>query len=77
MGRTEEARIEEVTDQLESLSDDASPSKIGKWVAEMGRALDEDASDEMADLFESDMVHDLEGSEPTTENVEGEQGLEI
>lgn len=53
--RVEDDRIEEVADRLEGLDDDASPTAVREAVREVGKALDEDASDEMEEMFESDL----------------------
>lgn len=52
--RTEDDRIDEVAERLESMDEDASPSVIRERMREVGKALDEDASDEFEEMFEAD-----------------------
>lgn len=54
-GRTEDDRIDEMADQLETMGEPESPSEMRRMVREMGKAMDEDASEEMEDMFEADM----------------------
>lgn len=61
--RKEEARISEMADRLESMDEPDSSVEMRKMVREMGSALDEDAADEMEELFESDVAEpDEQGS---------------
>jgi putative FmdB family regulatory protein len=53
--RTEDARIDEVADRMESMGDPESPSEMREAMREMGKALDDDVSDEMEELFEADL----------------------
>ena len=53
--RSEDDRIDAIADELEATSDIDSPSKLRSMVREMGKAMDEDFSDEMEEMFESDM----------------------
>jgi len=53
--RAEDARIDEIADQLEGSADGESPNEMRQIVREMGKAMDEDLSDEMEAMFESDM----------------------
>ena len=46
--------MDEVADRLESMGDDASPSAVREQMREVGRALDEDSSDEFEEMFEAD-----------------------
>ena len=52
--RTEDDRLDEVSDRLETMGDDASPSAIREQMREVGKALDEDSSDEFEEMFEAD-----------------------
>lgn len=52
--RVEDDRIEEVADRLEGFDESASPSVVREAMREVGKALDDDASDEMEAMFESD-----------------------
>ena len=52
--RTEDDRMDEIADRLEGMGGDASPSAIRETMREVGKALDDDASDEMEEMFETD-----------------------
>lgn len=65
VGRSEDARVEEAADRLEQMDDEADPIGVLQQVREMGKALDEDVSDELEDLFETDMSSDNEGGNPS------------
>ena len=52
--RTEDNRMDEVADRLDGMDDSTSPTVIRETMREVGRALDDDASDEMEEMFESD-----------------------
>lgn len=54
-GRSEDDRLSEVSDRLESMSDPDSGQATRELVREMGKALDEDFSDEAEEMFEEDM----------------------
>jgi len=54
-GRSEDDRVEELADRLESTGEPDSPSEMRDMVREMGKAMDEDMSDEMEEMFEADM----------------------
>lgn len=54
-GRDEDARIDEMADKLEIMGEPQSPAEMRQIVREMGKAMDEDLSDEMEEMFESDM----------------------
>ena len=58
--RSEDDRIDAIADELESVGDEESPGKMRGMVREMGKAMDEDFSDEMEEMFESDMEGNLE-----------------
>lgn len=53
--RSEDARIDEVADRMESMSEPDSPTEMREAMREMGKALDDDVSDEMEELFEADL----------------------
>lgn len=59
-GRNEDQRIDELADQLETMGEPDSPARMREMMKEMGKALDEDASDEMEELFEADMAGELD-----------------
>lgn len=54
--RNEDDRIDELADRLETMGEPDSPSEMRSVMRELGKALDEDASDEMEEMFESDMA---------------------
>jgi putative FmdB family regulatory protein len=53
--RSEDDRIDEIADRLEGMGEPDSPSQMRHMMREMGKALDEDVSDEMEELFEQDI----------------------
>ena len=53
--RNEDGRVEEIADRLDAMDDPDSPSEMREMAREMGKALDEDVSDEMEELFEADL----------------------
>jgi putative FmdB family regulatory protein len=55
-GRTEDDRVDEMADHLETMGEPDSPSAMREMVREMGKAMDEDMSDEMEAMFEEDML---------------------
>jgi hypothetical protein len=59
--RNEDDRIDALADRLETMGEPDSPSEMRDVMREMGKAMDEDVSDEMEQLFEEDMVSDGEG----------------
>ena len=54
-GRSEDDRVDEIADQLETMGEPDSPAEMREMVREMGKAMDEDMSDEMEEMFETDM----------------------
>ncbi len=54
-GRTEDDRVDELADRVESVGEPESMGQMRELVREMGRAMDDDMSDDMEELFESDM----------------------
>lgn len=50
--RSEDDRLDELADQVEQMGEPDSPSRMRSMMREMGKALDEDAADEMEELFE-------------------------
>lgn len=56
--RNEDQRIDELADSLESVGEDENPSSMRRMMKEMGKALDDDASEEMEEVFEADMEGD-------------------
>ena len=53
--RVEDDRIDEIADRLETMDESGSPTAMRETMREVGKALDEDASDEMEAMFEADM----------------------
>jgi putative FmdB family regulatory protein len=58
--RNEDDRIDEVADQLEYAGEPESPSAMREMVRSMGKAMDEDVSDEMEEMFEADLEGEAE-----------------
>lgn len=58
--RNEDARIDEVADRLEMMGEPESPSQMREAMKEIGRAMDEDVSAEMEEMFEADIAGDGE-----------------
>lgn len=54
--RNEDDRIDEVADRLEAMGEPDSPSEMREIMKEVGRAMDEDVSGEMEEMFEADMA---------------------
>jgi len=54
--RSEDDRIDALADQLEAMGEPDSPSETREMMREMGKAMDEDVSDDMEELFEADMA---------------------
>jgi Ca2+-binding EF-hand superfamily protein len=59
-GRTEDEKIEEISDRFASLSDDTTGTEMEGMMREVGKALDEDASEHMVEMFQDDMGERLE-----------------
>jgi putative FmdB family regulatory protein len=53
-GRSEDDRIDELSDRLESMGEPESGTEMRHLVREMGKAMDDDMADEMEELFETD-----------------------
>ena len=53
--RTEDDRVDELADRLDTMDEPDSPSAMRRMAREMGKALDEDVSDEMEEVFEADL----------------------
>ncbi len=53
--RSEDDRMDHLADRLETMSEPESPSEMRGMMREMGKAMDEDTSDEMEELFEAEM----------------------
>lgn len=61
--RNEDDRIDEIADRLEASGDPDDPGEMRQLIREMGKAMDEDVSDEMEELFEADMAGDIPDDE--------------
>lgn len=61
--RSEDDRIDALADRLESMGEPDSPHEMRQVMREMGKAMDEDVSDEMEELFEADMAGELDDEE--------------
>ncbi len=59
-GKTEDDRIEELSDRLEAYGDPESPAEMRRMAREVGKALDEDSSDELEEMLEGDLEGDGE-----------------
>jgi len=53
-GRDEDARMDELADRIEGMHEPDSASSMRDMVREVGRAMDEDLSDELEEMYESD-----------------------
>lgn len=53
--RTEDGRVDEIADRLESMSDADDSLAMRDLVRELGHAMDDDMADEMEELYEADM----------------------
>lgn len=58
--RSEDDRIDAIADNLELMGEPDSPSEMRRVMREMGKAMDEDVSDEMEEVFEADMAGELD-----------------
>jgi putative FmdB family regulatory protein len=56
-GRTEDDRVDELADRMETMGEPESASEMRDFVKEMGKASD----DEYGDDFEAMFEHDMEG----------------
>jgi hypothetical protein len=57
--RNEDDRIDELADRLESMGEPDSPAEMRSMMREMGKAMDDDVSDDMEELFEADMAGEI------------------
>jgi hypothetical protein len=53
--RSEDERLDEISDRLETMGEPDSPSQMRDMVKEMARATDDDMGEELEELFESDL----------------------
>lgn len=62
--RNEDDRMDEIADRLDFVGDPDSPSQMRAMAREIGKAMDEDVSDEMEEMLEMDFEAPAEeGSE--------------
>jgi putative FmdB family regulatory protein len=52
--RSEDERIDELSERLETMGEPESAGAMRRLVREMGKAMDDDMADEMEELFETD-----------------------
>jgi len=66
--RSEDDRIDELADTLETMGEPDDPKEMRRIVREMGKAMDEDMSEEMEELFEADMAGEEEDGATSDED---------
>lgn len=54
--RSEDERIDALAERLEAGGEPESPTEMRRLMREMGKAMDEDVSDEMEELIEADLA---------------------
>jgi len=59
--RSEDDRIDAIADELEDMNQPESTSQMRHFIKEMGRATDDDMSEELEEMFESDLENDSAG----------------
>jgi len=57
--RSEDDRVDEIADRMETMGEPDSPGQMREVMREMGKAMDEDVSDEMEEMFEADLAGEL------------------
>lgn len=64
--RSEDDRLDELADRLETMGEPDSEREMRSLVKEMGKAMDEDLSDEMEEMFDAEGGEDGEsgGADP-------------
>ena len=70
------ARVRSEDEALESLADESKfgdiendPKAMGKWIKEMGRAMDEDMDEDLEQALEEEMSGTSAGNEPADDTV--------
>ncbi|MEA2554499.1 MAG: hypothetical protein QOJ65_2675 [Fimbriimonadaceae bacterium] len=53
--RNEDARMDEIADRLDTMDEPDSPTEMRSMMRDIGKAMDEDVSDEMEEMLESDL----------------------
>lgn len=59
--RSEDDKIDHIADELEGMDQPDSVSQMRNYIKEMGRATDDDMSEELEEMFESDLENDSQG----------------
>ena len=59
--RSEDDRIDAIADRLEDMDQPESASEMRNFIKEMGRATDDDMSEELEEMFESDLENETPG----------------
>ena len=54
-GRSEDARLDDAADRIELMDAPESASATRQMFRELGKAVDDDASDQLEEMFETDM----------------------
>jgi hypothetical protein len=49
-----------MADHLETMGEPDSPSEMREVMRELGKAMDDDASDDLEEMFEADMAGELD-----------------
>jgi len=57
--RNEDDRIDEIADRFESMGEPDSSAEMREAVREMGKAMDDDVSDEMEEMLDADLAGEL------------------
>jgi putative FmdB family regulatory protein len=60
-GRTEDDRLDELADRMETIPDPESAAETRTLLREVGKAMDEDFADEMEEMYEADMENPDDG----------------
>ena len=55
-GRDEDARIDEIADRLETMGEPEDSATMRETVRELGKAMDEDVSDELEQMLDADLA---------------------
>ncbi|MFN7172992.1 MAG: FmdB family zinc ribbon protein [Fimbriimonadaceae bacterium] len=55
-GRSEDQRLDEIADKIDQFGEPEDPGELRKFVREMGKAMDDDASDELEEMLEADIA---------------------
>ena len=60
--RSEDDRMDEIAERLETMAEPDTSTEMREVMREMGKAMDEDVSDEMEELFEAEMADGADGT---------------